>query len=51
MGTGAGAGGGILLHRFFEEVTMLVCQRMAIPHMRNLILGWRIIDDSLETGV
>ena len=40
-----------MLHRFFEEVTRRVWQRMALPHMRNLILGWRIIDESLENGV
>jgi hypothetical protein len=30
---------------------MLVCQKMHIPHMRNLIIGCRIIEGGLENVV
>jgi hypothetical protein len=51
MGARSGARCCIMCHRVFEEVTLLVYQRMHISHDGNLLIWCRIIDEGLENVV
>jgi len=51
MAARSGAGRCIMGHRVFEEVTLLVYQRMHISHEGNLLMGCHIRDEGLENVV